>query len=92
MTLRRTIKIKRRGDQGQMTKSLWRIAQLLTTSGNLLGKHGQMVSETHHVLENVDRTHEVFLLVDASARQGFHEPECTHAESTFFTSHSYRLG
>ena len=80
-TLRRTIEIKRRANEGQMAESLRGVSQLLATPGNLLAKHAQMVAEIQHVLENVYRADEILLVVDARSSQCFDQPERAHAES-----------
>lgn len=63
-----------------MTKRLRRIPQLLATPRNLLAEHAQMVAITQHVLENIDRPRQVFLVVRAGPRQRLHQPERAHGE------------
>lgn len=87
LPLHSTIQIERRTNQRQMAKSLRRIPQLLATPRNLLREHAQMITEIEHVLEDVDRSHQVLLVVDAGARARLDQPERAHAEGAFGTAH-----
>lgn len=77
------IQIESRTDQGQMTERLRRVTQLLSTDGDLLGEHAQMVTEAEHVFEHVDGFVEVFRVVDAGSGERLDQPEGAHAERAF---------
>lgn len=46
-----------------MGKGLRGIAELFARSGNLLGEHGEMIAKGQHVLEDIRRFVQVFLVV-----------------------------
>jgi hypothetical protein len=83
LKLRNPIEVERSTDERQMREGLRRIAQLLTTPGNLLGEHHEVVGEAQHVLKQVDSPNEVLGFVDTRARHGFYKPEGAHAEGAF---------
>ncbi len=77
------IQIEGGADQGQMTKSLGRVAELLSADGDLLGEDAEVVGEGEHVLEHVDRLLEVLGVVEAGPGQRLDQPEGAHAEGAF---------
>lgn len=87
--LRNPIQIESRTDQGQVTESLGRVTQLLSTAGNLLREHHQMVGEAEHILKEIDGPGEILGLVYTGPRHCLDQPEGTHAEGTLAATDSW---
>lgn len=82
------VEVEGGADEGQVAEGLRRVAELLAAARNLLGKHGQVVREAQHVLEQVDGARQVFGLVDAGPRHGLDEPERAHRKGAFSAAHA----
>src|ERR1700722_12900912 len=73
-----------------MSKGLGEIAERLTLVPDLLGEQAKMICVSQHLLEQVARSSQTFLIGGAGARQSFHQPERAEIEGALSTLQTVR--
>ncbi len=87
----RPVQVECSADQRQMAEGLRRISQLLSTPGNLLREHAQVIREAEHVFKDIDGADQVLSIIDTCTSKSLNEPECAHAKGAFSAPDTYTV-